>query len=451
MRHSVLVRYGRFFTAISKVCFGVLAGCATLLALPRLASADYIPLNVNTSSGLVDAFAAANANPGNYYDVTLAPGVYLPATRLSLSQGTLVLNGDPGDPGMFVIDAQDQFTVLQAWGTSTNRPFLWARGITIRGGSGIDSLGIVGGGGVRAIYAVVYIDYSVIEDNRANLWGSGIFAQEAHLEVYRSLVQGNRNTQLGTCGGGATSSGGGIGVANADTYITGSTIRNNEACRGGGVVVGGSGLFRMENSTLGFNVGEARGGGLFIQGGTADLLLRFNTIAENKAGTGGGGEKRYGGGVAAWDFSGNTELNGNIIANNTVQFADPNLFWRGADCYWDGGSVIASTILYQTNIVGIVDNCSYFLGPESGYIGWSGAPVDPRLEPLGYYGVAGYAFEMPTYKPRADSLAVAGYWSAGWYNDYCSGGDQRDYVRPNAFSSPPICDVGAIEYGGYPW
>jgi hypothetical protein len=298
----------------------------------------------------------------------------------------------------------------------------------------------------------VYIDYSVVRDNRANLWGSGIFAQEAHLEVYRSLVDNNVNTQVGTCGGGMTSSGGGIGVANADTYITGSTIQNNQACRGGGVVVGGSGFLSMENSTLSRNVAEARGGGLFLQGASAGLMLRFNTVAENKAGTRATSEKRYGGGIGAWAFSGSTEFNGNIIAQNTVEIADPSLVWyRGGDCYWDGGSVSGSTNLNHLNIVGIVDNCPYFLGPDSTYIGWSGAPVDPRLEPLGSYGVAGVGFELPTYKPRADSLAVSGYWSWGANNDYCSGGDQRDYVRPNAFSSPPICDVGAIEYGGFPW
>jgi hypothetical protein len=182
------------------------------------------------------------------------------------------------------------------------------------------------------------------------------------------------------------------------------------------------------------------------------LTLRFNTIAENTAGTRVTSEKRYGGGLGMWAFSGNTELNGNIIAQNTVQFPDSSLVWyQGKDCYWDGGSVSASTNLQWGNIVGIVDNCSYFLGPESSYIGWSGAPVDPRLEPLGGYGVAGGGFELLTYKPRADSLAVAGYQPWGANNDYCSGGDQRDYVRPNAFSSPPICDVGAVEYGGFPW
>lgn len=422
-----------------------------VLAVVFPASAAYVRLNVSSDNGLVNAFATANANPTNYYDVYLSARTYRPSTRLNLTRGRMRLNGDRSNPGRMVLDGQNARTVVQVWGESqsANRPSLEMNGVLIRNGMGTDAAGVVGGGGVRVIYGDAYLSYCIIRKNQANLWGSGIFAQEATLDLYHVLVDSNTNTQFQTCGGGMTSSGGGVGVANGYTYITNSAIVGNKACRGAGLNVGGTGYVRVENTTISGNEAKRRGGGVFQQGGSNDLIMRFNTITNNTAGTGGSGtELAYGAGLGLWSFQGTTQFYGNILAKNTMVSSSNPGGYRGNDCYAEGGNTLFNPI-YNDNIVGIVDNCSFYLGAAGSWgIGWSGAPWDPLLDALALRG-SNDGFQTPVHMPQSGSTAIAMYQADGTLDGGCPYYDQREFRRPNAMSSG-ICDIGAAEVGGVP-
>jgi hypothetical protein len=337
---------------------------------------------------------------------------------------------------------------MEVYGASGYRPYLELNGIMLRNGSGIDGIGYIGGGGLRALRGDVYVSHCIIRKNQANLWGAGVYAQEATLQIYSSLVDSNTNTQT-DCGGGLTSTAGGVGFNNSNTSIANTTVKANKACRGGGVAYGGYGNFTMENSTLSGNVAKARGGGLFLQYGTGSVVLRFNTIAFNTAGASGTSEWRYGGGFGMFNFSGNLESYGNIIAKNTVTYTDRNhlVWYDGHDCYADGGSVAASTIKYLYNMVGIIDNCSYYLGSSGS--GWAGAPMDPRLQPLATAGRDNYGFALPVHMPYYYSPVVNGYAPQGGANQNCPNYDERGFFRPHANDAQPYCDQGAAEYNGF--
>ncbi len=418
------------------------------LVAPRSASSADIPRTVYTVAGLTSVFSSADADPLNNYVVTVNPGKYLLTSTLKLARGSVYLKGDKVNPSRIIIDGQNQRGVLQIWGETGYRPSLRLEGITVTHGKATDGIGLVGGGGIRAIYGNVSVYNCIIRKNAANLWGSGLFAQEASVYMERTLVDSNVNTQFTTCGGGMTSSGGGIGVANTYTDIYQSTIKDNGACRGGGIVYGGTGDFFMENTTLSRNEAKSRGGGLFLQGGSGSVVLRFNTIAFNKAGSGSSSELRYGGGMGMWSYGGPTEFYGNVIAKNQIVFPDSRLpTYRGQDVYWDGGSTFY-TPKYSGNAIGIVDNCEWFFGSSfSSVIGWYGDPFDPKLDPLANNGAAAGTPVLPTHMPQSGSGLVAGFYSSFNGSDLCAFYDERKYQRPRAWNEG-ICDIGAVERGG---
>jgi len=429
---------------------------AALFAFHGTVSANTVTMHIRSSRALLSAINTANSDPADYYYVYMAPGTYPIYSRLSLYQGKLLLIGDSMHPENVVITAQQpvdinsRFPVMDITGTNGSRPFLELYGITIRDGYADNDIGLEAGGGLRAVHADVYIYYSIVRKNQGDLWGSGLYAQDANLYLYRSLVDSNSNLQGKQCDGGMTNSGGGIGAYYANLNIDESTIRDNEACRGGGIVDGGSGTFSLENTTVSGNKGDARGGGLYLQGGNADVLLRFNTIANNVAGKDNlGSESHYGGGLGLSYFSGSLKSYGNILAKNSVTIPNPSLLsgFEGRDCFDDHGT--PWSLDQNTNMVGIIDDCSGYFGSSSfGYIGWSGAPFDPGLQPLLDNGNDGYSFTLPTQMTYANSRAIGAYEPAGHGPDNCPYDDERGLYRPNAFNSPPTCDIGAIEHNG---
>ncbi|MBW8889960.1 MAG: hypothetical protein JF616_19565 [Fibrobacteres bacterium] len=429
---------------------------AALFAFHGTVFANSVTMHIRTSRGLLSAINSANSNPGDYYYVYLAPGTYPIYSRISLYQGKLLLIGDSMHPENVVITAQQpadinsRFPVMDITGTNGSYPFLELYGVTIRDGYADNDIGLEGGGGLRAVHAYVYVYYSIVRKNRGDLWGSGLFAQDATLYLFHSLVDSNTNLQGTQCGGGRTNSGGGIGAVDADLTVESSTVRDNGACRGGGIVDGGGGTFTLENTTVSGNKGYARGGGVYLQEGNADVLLRFNTIANNVAGSDNSGdESHYGGGLGMSYFSGSLKSYGNILAENSVAIPNPSLLYgyEGRDCYSDNS--YAWTVDQNTNMVGIIDNCSYYFGSSGfGYIGWSGAPYDPGLQVLLDNGNDGYGFTLPTQMTYANSHAIGAYEPAGSGQDNCPYDDERGFYRPNANSSPPNCDIGAIEHNG---
>lgn len=434
-------------SAANRMKFSV-AICVFAVALLLGVSASAATINVSTSAQLVNAFATANANPNESYDVVLARGTYRPSSTLTLSSGYIRLVGSSSgaNQASYVIDGGNARRVMEVRGRSV----LLMSGVTLQNGYASD-FGDAGGGLLVRDGALAFLDYSVIRNNRASYPGAGIAVSNAYASLSNMTLDGNTNRQYpDQCGGGATSGGGGLGIySSATLLVVNSTFINNKACRGGGILVGGdNSTLYMENSTLSGNEALFRGGAMFFQGGTALVKLRFNTIAFNKAGTTPSNlEKRYGGGLGFLNYYGRVEAVGNVIAKNVVTYDMKNtLFYKGNDCYHESGSF---TRQMRYNVIGEMANCSQFgsdLWPE---IGSEVNPLDPKLGPLTTNGST-YGYQMLTHKPLAGSPLIGTFYAQNgalctW--DCPPWADQRGYTRPAAASLGRV-DVGAIEYNG---
>lgn len=412
------------------------------LAWSATAWAATVVIEVGSSSELVDAFAAADADPGNHYHLRLARGTYKPSQTLTLTRGFVTLEGSPsGNPAKFVVDGQRRRRVFLVNGAGSCCPYLEVIGVTIQNG-------VVGatepGGGLWVHSAGAALTDSVVRDNQANQPGAGLRASgDSWIGLYSVLVRGTRNDQA-LCGGGRTAAGGGLAVTGAArATIVDSTFTENTACRGGAIVFQASGSSWIENSTISGNEAIARGGGIFLDGGTGIHYWRFNTIAFNEAGTVlGRSETHYGGGLGLAGFTGTLRMFGNILARNSVIHDHKvALSYRGDDCFRDGE---AFDSVAAGNVVGQLDNCLHLGSPGRG-IGVEGARFDPGLGLLTPNGSAG-GLRLPTHKPFEGSPVIGNYLADNEDHDVCPPKDQRGFIRP--YAPAAVCDNGAIEYAG---
>ncbi len=138
------------------------------------------------------------------------------------------------------------------------------------------------GGGIRKVIGDLTVGRSVVEDNQAGDTGGGISAANELVEVLirDSLIQRNRTIANRSFGGG------GVFLYDAVATITNSSIVENEAGRGGGVMVVRSGTLSqtqstvISNSTVSENVARQEAGG--VHASLADeVTVSHCTIANN--------------------------------------------------------------------------------------------------------------------------------------------------------------------------
>jgi hypothetical protein len=274
------------------------------------------------------------------------------------------------------------------------------------------------GGGLLVDDASLVIENVTIYENRA-AFGGGIAMKglAPTLAVTNSVVRNNeaRNTD----GGGiyaagpvqlndvrlrdnvAQRDGGGLYISpGANVMIVNSSVRANKAVNGGGIANWGTGAtgygLLMEKSTLYENEASNKGGALFNAGtgklvnvtisgnkaklgagmyfvrlatGVQEPEVNHSTIPDNKAmGPPGSGELGQGGGVFVEALAAPKFAN-TIIATNTADLAP------------DVSGTIASL---GNNLIGDGTGGGGYL--LSDLVGMSGAPIDPLLSPLGFYG-----------------------------------------------------------------
>ena len=197
----------------------------------------------------------------------------------------------------------------------------------------------------------------------------------------------------------------GGGIRNQGTLtIANSTIFNNSATSGAGILSTGISTLTITNSTFSGNAASSQGGAIHSQG---TMTLTNSTISGNSAGSSGGGGIFNNGGILNYT---NT-----IVANSTT----------GGDC------VNAGTGTINTNLNNLVEDGSC---PTNGTGFLSG---DPNLGPLADNGGGAQTFALLT-----GSLAM----NAG-DNTSCAASpvnnlDQRGVPRPQGGQ----CDIGAYEY-----
>lgn len=206
-----------------------------------------------------------------------------------------------------------------------------------------NSAGTAGGGIANTITGTLTLRNTRVQTNTARLWGGGI-ANEGAMTIANVTVEANSSAD-GT-GGGVVN---GIEEDSATLTLTDSTIRGNSARVIGGISnlatlsmtntqvldnraqetvggIGNSGTMLVTASTIRNNRAAARYAGGLFNGG--NLTLRNSRIADNWAGTNGGGIQNGGGGDGG--ESGTLTLRDTTLQGNQADADGGAIFNTGA-------------------------------------------------------------------------------------------------------------------------
>jgi hypothetical protein len=205
------------------------------------------------------------------------------------------------------------------------------------------------GGGINANNVQLTITDSQIYQNRADIFGAGIYITGGTLTILRSIISGNR-AFIGYAGG--------IRASGCAVNITDSTISGNSAYfDGGGLLASNCSEVNLTGTTFSGNVAEeSRGGGAYIQNGPA-VIDRCIFIG-NGAGTCGAG-----GGIAIGN--GTTLIKSSVFVRNRIAGSDI----YGKDPSYGGGAIWGSATISNCTIAYNSSNyysCMTSEGPKGG-------------------------------------------------------------------------------------
>jgi CSLREA domain-containing protein len=296
------------------------------------------------------------------------------------------------------------------------------------------------GGGIGNTGSLVIVG-STLSGNSASE-GGAIVNSGGYLAIYDSTIVDNMAGRptghpFSRWNGGAISN-----YAKGELNITGCTISNNQAVRGGGVA-NDTGDVEILNSTITGN-SASQGGGIYNMGQVyinGRLKIEFSTITNNTSSlfrSGNPAPNQFGGGIynEALVLLGST-----ILAGNT----SPSYLPPSPDCFSRTDHSNGAFVSWRNNLVGVVnENCNLedpFWRPMLfDQFGTFNAPLNPALGPLANNGGPTKTHGLLPGSLATDSVI---YGPGAWD---CPGTDQRGWLRPAGI----YCDAGAFEFGASP-
>ncbi|MCB1009120.1 MAG: CSLREA domain-containing protein [Acidobacteria bacterium] len=445
----------------------LVAPAALCLALHGVvAEAVTIPVTTDTDTDFDDSFcslreaivaantdAAYNGCPaGSGADrivFALVPPVTITiVSALPVISATLSIRGPGADA--LTIDGQDAHQLLHI-DSPAGGEWLFVTDLTLTRGLAA----VHGGGAVLSLGDNGYFQRVHFLANRASNGGGGLsVTSNATLPAVVGIEQCwfEDNLSLGATGGGGLYLTGAL----AQVVVDRTTFSGNQAqstSGNGGGIRQADGALTISRSTFSGNRANSHGGAIWVQAQTIDssLTLRDSTLTLNEAdanvdGTGDGG------GLSLATNVGRTAL---LDLTNTI-VAD-NIDSGGTDQPDVSASALVTLDLtsHGFNLIGSnAGGTTYFsAGLPNGdgdWIGTSGSPIDPLLEPLALNGG-----QIPTHRPISDPATpvVDKGFCTGSGADQRGFGDAVAHVRivdtaaPNGPGSDG-CDIGAYERGG---
>ncbi|MDP2316160.1 MAG: right-handed parallel beta-helix repeat-containing protein [Pseudomonadota bacterium] len=260
------------YPGATEYCDGQQNNCSTAWTT---ASEDGV-ISYTTTAGVWSNLASSSslslASTGTYY---FCAGTY--STKLVGSSDTVSVVGYYGAASTILDNASTGSTVSVTSGSVT------LDGFTITGGTGTTGYG--GGvlaSGTRGATPTITLQDCIVELNDATYGGGVAAASTAWVSLLGTTVQDNI----------ATTNGGGIWVATGALIdiSDGSAVAYNEAGRGGGLYLEGSGDATLDDSSVEANSASGAsglGGGVYVNTGTF-AMTNGATVHSNTASDGGG-------------------------------------------------------------------------------------------------------------------------------------------------------------------
>ncbi len=370
-----------------------------------------------------------------------------------------LIDSRPGTLTLEDVTVSNGLSRLGCSGTGINGSNVTLIGCTVSNnhGGGYGSVEKIEGAGIAA--TSLTLTRTIVSDNDGQ--GIGVIGS---VVISRSTIARNTWRELTfTAGGGLTV----LGAA----VIEDSTISDNEALAeagvGGGLYIDGSII--LTNSTVARNSAAGVygiGGGIYLRTGTATLVN--STVSGNRAQgclpspcawNGGSGGGIFAGGPYAEQGGGTLALIHSTVVENIANGAYvPGLDEQAGT----GGGIIGHTVKLANTIVAnnfasnpAAKDCSAtdveFTGMNLISDGTCGAESsgqltgDPLLGPLADYGGLTSIHPLQFGSPAIDTITFTLTTGCGGTNIDT---DQRRIARPQP--SGGNCDVGAVEYTGFP-
>ncbi len=372
----------------SRVCVAVAASAVSLFLAAPAGAANIPVLNTNDTGAdsLRAAITAANANGVAEADTIPinATGTINVASDLPLISGPMTITG-PGAGSLTVRASGTGYSLFSVF-TSNAAHTVKIEGMTI---ADADTFTAGGAIGIGAALGLTIVDNVHITGN---------------------------------------TSGSGGGIHNSGRLLlTDSTLDDNEAPFGGGVVSSTGSVSTIVNTTVHGNRAEEFGGGIYASGGAVSVTLLSSTITGNKSdsddtGLTGDGGGIYRAGAPAIFSVGNTILAGNTVGTS-ASLSPPVGIQCGGAFTSLGYNLRQSSETPCTGFSGTGDIVNALTG--LGSFGNNGGPTPTVPLLTGSPAINGGNPAMPGPMPPA-----------------CEATDQRGFSRV-AFVQP--CDIGAVE------
>lgn len=262
------------------------------------------------------------------------------------------------------------------------------------------------GGAVYGSASLLVLDRTRVVGNSAANHGGGIYLTAGTFVSTDSTIADNRS---GANGGGI------YGVSNVNLQLNGTTVTGNSGGTGGGLHANSSTLF-AENSTIADNRSTGSGAGLFSSG---DLTIRSCTITGNRSRT-------LAGGIGVLGTAPSRVIANSVVAGNSAATVGPDLRVAQGSFTSDAG-----------NFIGSNEGCEadFPAGNPNGagdIVGTAGAPLDPVLSDLAYYGGVTETMHPSVGSPLIDAGGITTLTV-----------DQRGLPRV----AGGTVDIGAVETG----
>ena len=171
------------------------------------------------------------------------------------------------------------------------------------------------------------------ESNETTGAGGGVYATYASITMDGQSTEISQNTGINDGAGVLLSTGATFLMNNGK--ITGNTLENGKAARGGGVAIIFDGCFTLQDGEVSSNIGRAGGG--FILKKSAQLIINGGSIKSNKAKTI-NGSTGYGGAIYILDANAQVTMNGGTIDLNTSASSGGSMYMNKGTFNWNGGT-----------------------------------------------------------------------------------------------------------------
>lgn len=355
--------------------------------------------------------------------------------------GTITLSHDGNDsdtaPDQLVIDSaitingqgHDQLTIS---GNDLTRVFVVNSGLNVE----FDGLTItkgkvavgLDGGGIYNLGFLV-LDGVVLHDNEAGRQGGGIYsANGSRLRLIDTTVSGNSASEAG---GIKTRS----SVENA-LIIESSAIVSNTAANIGGLFISGESdgstkTAKIINSTFSGNIATAGHAGAILVNGSFVVTIVNSTITKNIASGDGGGIRNSGSPIT---------LHNTIVAGNTSS----NVYTFD----WYNSSAQSGS---SNNLIGINGNVGLTNNTNGNRVGTTSVPLAPGLAPLADTGGSTWTHALLASSPAIDKGSnVRAIDSVGNALTLDQRGSSRNVDSGAVGPTGGTVDIGAFEFAFSP-